>query len=586
MQDLIAGKLTIVGAALAVVGALTVGAPAQLDAGQSEDESEPGGIDAQTFRPAGGPGGLLQLESAETGPHLQPYTSLYLDAFSDPVVLRYDDRREPVVDYRMNAHLLVGLGVADDVQFELGMPVALVNRGEYRDRPIDGLGPADLQGRAKAMLFSSLDRPVGLGAVLDLTVPTGRADTYRGAGTPTVTPGLIADTRVDTPAGSVVVATNFGARLQRSRPTHDLRIGSALTYGAGAELEVMAHRWSLGVDVFGSVGLSEVRRETSPMEVVAGTSLWFTPDLKGTVGGGAGLVGGVGSPDWRGLVGLEFSPRADGPEPIEDVEPPVPAEQPEADVDCPPEPEGFEGPRDEDGCPVTPETFTGCDDLDDDWQGAVDRWGCPLIDSDGDGLVVWEDDCPHEPIEFIGVGQQDGCPDYDIDGDGVLNVQDHCPYEPGLRVYDGCPPPEDEQVVERVEDEEFDIEEKVHFESDKAIIDEDSHALLEEVAMVLRDESDVLLVEIAGHTDDRGDPDYNMMLSEERAKAVREFLIERGNLNPARLTAEGYGEEEPIVDGQTDEARARNRRVEFRIVETGEEGEAEQLAPVDHPDIE
>ena len=85
----------------------------------------------------------------------------------------------------------------------------------------------------------------------------------------------------------------------------------------------------------------------------------------------------------------------------------------------------------------------------------------------------------------------------------------------------------------------------------------------------MKNNPDILLIEIAGHTDQRGDAEYNRMLSEERAKAVREYLVEHGNIRPARLDARGYGATELLVEEDTDEAHAQNRRVEFRIREQG-----------------
>ena len=541
----------------------------------AQEAPAPGGVDVQNFRAAGGPGGLLVVEGADTADHLQPYGSLFIDHFSNPLVLSHGDgERQPIVDQRTNAQLFVGVGVWDRFQFELGMPVMLLNRGEYLGQSIDGAGPGDLESRAKATILSSHDDVVGLGASLDLTLPTGHSDRYAGSTTATATPQLIADSRFETPAGNLLVAANVGTRLRATETVHNREIGPEMTYGVGGELEVLPGQLSVGADLFGGLGLGEFGRESNPLELLLSTRLEVMDGLSVTAGGGGGLVGGVGSPAWRGLLGVTYSPtgriggeRADETAVSDDIGQ-VRAQE------CPPEPAGFEGPYDDEGCAITPDNFDGCEGLDDDWEGAVDEWGCPMLDSDGDGFLVWDDECPLEPIEFIGVDNDDGCPNYDISGDGIPNVDDHCPYQDGLERYDGCPPPEEEEQVERRGDE-IEIDERLHFETDKAIILPASYDLLEEVALVMREHSDILVVEIAGHTDQRGDADYNRMLSEERAKAVREFLIERGNIHPARLNAEGYGSDEPVIEDDSDEAHAENRRVEFRILETGEEGEAQ-----------
>ena len=72
-------------------------------------------------------------------------------------------------------------------------------------------------------------------------------------------------------------------------------------------------------------------------------------------------------------------------------------------------------------------------------------------------------------------------------------------------------------------------------------------------------------VELSGHTDNVGAKDYNKKLSQDRAQSVMDYLVGKG-VSPARLRAMGYGMEQPITTNDTDEGRAMNRRVEFRVV--------------------
>ncbi len=72
-------------------------------------------------------------------------------------------------------------------------------------------------------------------------------------------------------------------------------------------------------------------------------------------------------------------------------------------------------------------------------------------------------------------------------------------------------------------------------------------------------------IEIAGHTDSVGSEMYNLRLSEARANAVRDYLIQHG-ISPDRLIAKGYGESRPIAPNTTREGRAKNRRVEFTVI--------------------
>lgn len=88
--------------------------------------------------------------------------------------------------------------------------------------------------------------------------------------------------------------------------------------------------------------------------------------------------------------------------------------------------------------------------------------------------------------------------------------------------------------------------------------------LLRDAARTLNNHPD-LNIEVAGHTDDTGEADFNLALSERRAKAVMDYLIQYG-VDTSRLTYRGYGESEPVADNTTIEGRARNRRVELRVL--------------------
>jgi uncharacterized repeat protein (TIGR01451 family) len=109
------------------------------------------------------------------------------------------------------------------------------------------------------------------------------------------------------------------------------------------------------------------------------------------------------------------------------------------------------------------------------------------------------------------------------------------------------------------------ILEKVYFATNKDVILDRSFELLNQVAVVLKNNPKVALLRVEGHTDDRGDDASNMDLSQRRASNVRLFLIEKG-IAAERLEAAGYGETRPVDTNDTDAGRENNRRVEFTIV--------------------
>lgn len=108
---------------------------------------------------------------------------------------------------------------------------------------------------------------------------------------------------------------------------------------------------------------------------------------------------------------------------------------------------------------------------------------------------------------------------------------------------------------------------KIFFDTDKATIKPVSFPVLDDVADVIRVNSDIKLVEVQGHTDWRGSDDYNLKLSQRRAESAVKYLIDKG-VDPSKLRAVGYGETQPIAANNTAEGMSQNRRTEFIIAET------------------
>jgi OmpA-OmpF porin, OOP family len=176
-------------------------------------------------------------------------------------------------------------------------------------------------------------------------------------------------------------------------------------------------------------------------------------------------------------------------------------------------------------------------------------------DADGDGIFDGVDECPDSPAGTA--VDRKGCPKAavsdDADKDGVPNKKDKCPDTPaGLQVDEtGCVVAQKTAI------------QGVTFQPNSARLTEEGRQTLEGVAATLKQQDD-LKVEIAGHTDSVGSDAYNTLLSQQRAEAVRAYLIEKG-IEESRMGAVGYGELEPVASNETEEGRRTNRRVEFRI---------------------
>jgi len=130
------------------------------------------------------------------------------------------------------------------------------------------------------------------------------------------------------------------------------------------------------------------------------------------------------------------------------------------------------------------------------------------------------------------------------------------------------PKPPKKIMKARVVGKKIEITEKVMFDTGKATIKVDSHQLLKDVAEVMAEHKKIAKIGIEGHTDSVGKNKSNKKLSENRAKAVMDFLVSVG-VDESRLQSEGFGEEKPIADNDTDEGKEKNRRVEFNILEQG-----------------
>ena len=217
-------------------------------------------------------------------------------------------------------------------------------------------------------------------------------------------------------------------------------------------------------------------------------------------------------------------------------------------------------PKDSDGDGV----YDGLDQCADTPKGAtVDAKGCPK-DSDGDGVLDGIDTCANTPAGAKVDAK--GCPT-DSDGDGVWDGLDQCPgTAAGLKVdASGCPIEVTEKETELLDTGMIRLQ-GVNFETGKSDVLPESFTVLDQVGAVLR-RWPQLQVEVGGHTDARGSAAANQKLSDARANSVRTYLLGKfPEIQGTQLSAKGYGESRPIAPNNNALNMAKNRRVEFVVL--------------------
>lgn len=562
----------------------------------------------EQFEPQSAQGiNLLNLARSKTLGHLDPSAGLFLHYAKDPLVLRElgSDEVESVVGNQLKGEILLGLGFYDIIDLGIAVPLVFFQDGGDLSQfgrggaSIDSFALSDIRVTPKVTVINP-EWAGGFGAALlvPVYIPVGDTDSFNSDGSVRAEPRLALD--YGHSSGLAVVA-NVGFQLRPKREARNFVSGNTVRWGGGLQIPVGWEPMKVVASVFGTVPMEDAQAIGSasasdlargnPVEAVGGLQFQLPADLIAQVGAGTGLNDSVGSPALRVFASLSYTPfgvkdqDTDGDGLMDSVD------------KCPTDPEDFDQFEDEDGCPDPDNDGDGILDVDDkcpNEAGIPELNGCPPVDTDGDGFFDHVDKCPNEagiaelegcpPVDTDGDGifdhldkcpdvpgipELEGCPAVDTDGDGVPDHLDKCPDEPGLPELEGCPKDGPKVVVTETE---IRISETVYFDTGKATIQQRSFNLLDTVAFVLKRHTKITGVRVEGHTDDVGRDAMNMELSKNRAKAVRDYLVEKG-IDANRLTSEGFGEERPKADikglrGKAlREARSMNRRVEFRITE-------------------
>jgi outer membrane protein OmpA-like peptidoglycan-associated protein len=489
------------------------------------------------------------------------------------------DLARAIVADQLNVHLGGALIIGERLRLAVNLPIQAVNSGKpgtvggvlYSNDT--GAAVGDLRVSADVRLLGEYGDAFTTALGVQAYLPTGSRSAYASDGKVRLIPHWLVAGDIGPFAYAAVVGLN--GRFQSDNYA-GAAFGSELLLAASAGIRFADKRVLLGPELSTSTVVSDsgngfFKRQGTPVELLFGAHV-RAGDFQFGAGFGPGLTRGLGTPETRTLASIVWFP-----EPQKEAPPP-----PVTDRDG-------DGIGDAvDACPDTPGV------KDDDPK----KNGCPK-DRDGDGIIDDNDACPDEP----GVESKDpklnGCPlPKDRDHDTILDDDDACPDEPGVPSDDpkknGCPKPKDtdgdgitDDLDACVNDPgpanddpkkngcpkaivvagEVKILERIEFDNNKATLRPESEDVLRAVADTLTKHTEIKLIQVQGHTDNRGAKDYNKRLSDKRAEAVKQWLIKAG-IESARLQSKGFGQEKPIDTNETDSGRQNNRRVQFIILQS------------------
>lgn len=571
-------------------------------------------LNSQLLRPSIDGQTTLWADDATFFPELRPSARLLLSYANNPLVFETSDGEvTEVVSDLTQADLLLGVG-RGRVHLGLGIPVVLNSEGTE----VTGSGFGDLTAALRVGLLDPTADAVGLalqGRLLLATSSMGAGLASAGTGYEL---GAVVDYRMD----RTTLLANLGTRGQPEAILDNVvlddqlyaRLGitqaldEAATYGVGAEAGAHAN-----------YSASFSNTAAVPVELL-GTGWIRFGDFVLRGGAGGGLTRGIGAPAYRMLLGIGYEPALDGDRDRDGIKDSVDR--------CPDQAEDVDGYKDTDGCPdaATPVSIRFVDEDGNPVSGvrlAVDQGeGFKELDVNKThaihpgthGLQATVDDFvpltttlevpeasshevtkvlvrPTGTIEVRVVGADGRLVDarWSLDGGdrgrtGATSPRVKVP--PGehtVRVSaNGYRPAEvslvlkagTSEVVEIVlvpsrvvvTTERIELREVVNFDLNKATIQSSSFALLDEVAQVMRENPQIKMLRIEGHTDERGSDSHNQKLSDARATSVRQYLESKG-VAAERLRSIGFGETRPLVAESNEAAWEKNRRVEMWIEE-------------------
>jgi len=556
-------------------------------------------VNYNTFRFAGNSKGIIHTEAGQLEPPLDFSIGLGMSYGHKPLVLRHALTNEvldnDLVEQRVGADLSFSMAFSSWFGTDLYVPLVAYQKGSdpITNEVVPSFAVGDVTLTPRFKIAGSRRGGGFLSLLLPVTFPSGKAT----KGSYAQADGFSFRPTIAMSAGDVVTwAMNLGVVVREPSQPFGVEQGFEFFVSTGFEFSLMEDTSFLLIDAYGSTQFDDFfqRQETTPVEVLAAYKHRFRKFYV-TVGGGMGMTRGYGVPEWRVMMNLTYASELldrDGdrigddddqcpndPEDYDQYQDADGCPEPDNDKDgildtkdkCPNKPEDVDGFEDLDGCPEPDNDADGILDVEDecplqaeDKDNFEDTDGCPELDNDQDSIQDKDDQCPLEKEDLDGWKDQDGCPDPDNDKDGIADTRDKCPNEPekmnGYKDEDGCP-----DVVFTCK--EFIIPEKVFFRTRSYRILKKSFPLLKVVAETVLEHPEAAVLEIQGHSDERGSAKFNKRLSDRRAKSVMQYLIKQG-VPAERLTYKGYGFDLPLEPGNTGpEYYDQNRRVQF-IVQT------------------
>jgi outer membrane protein OmpA-like peptidoglycan-associated protein len=453
--------------------------------------------------------------------------------------------------------LLLDLALFNALELGLAVPVSIahatpIGQDSMALQTHGGLG--DLRFTLKGAFV-----PLGatrVGWSLDMSLPSAGSATWSGDRGATLSPALI----VSQSLGRVTLGARAAYHLRRRTALLGIEQDDEFVIGLGAHLALTGAVAALA-ELHARLGVGGRSFDATelPTEIDLGLRLGAGSGMQLDVGVGSGArpgERGVGAPLFRGFLTLRATFET---------------------APCERGPEDFDGYEDADGCADPDNDHDGLiDDQDacpndaEDHDGFADKDGCPDPDNDADGLPDARDLCPERSEDRDGFQDRDGCPEPDNDADGVADGSDRCRLDPedrdGFEDDDGCPEPGPGRPTVTVSGSRLLMSDRIYFEDEGDTISPASTLALDALAATLKSLPGQPRVRVEGHTDDSGNPQYNIDLSYRRARAVVEYLKAEG-VTADRLEYVGRGSSVPLGPNRTPEGRALNRRVEFVLLD-------------------